>query len=149
MKRFWIIASAIITIWTIIFAYGRRFIGKLSFDIDFVPNLTNLDLNKGNVTIPLRVYVDNKNKKSVTINNLNVKVYDINNNLLAESLNKGSYKIEGFKNNKYDIDFKVQIGNPLINIIKEQTQGNKVELYLISNFDLFLIPISIKEELEL
>lgn len=149
MKKFWIIASVLFTIGGVVFAYGRRFIGKLSFDIDFVPQITNFN-SSGSFVMPFRVFVDNKNKKSVTVKDLDVKIYDLNNKLLAESDNKiNSYKIEGFKNNKFDIDFKLYLGADLFKLVKDKLNNKKVEVYLIATFNIFLIPISIKETITL
>ena len=148
MKRFWLIFSGILTISTLLFAYGWRFIGRLTFDVDLVLQLYSI--TSDSFVTPLRIEVDNKNSKSLTVTNLNISIYSENNVLLAETNTPiNSYKILGYRNNKFNHDFKVYLTAELIKIIKDQTQGRKTDIYLISNFDIFgIIPISVREELE-
>jgi hypothetical protein len=149
VKKFWAIASAILAIGGILFAYGRRYLGRLTFDVDIVLNLSNISLTQ--FTAPLQIEIDNKNTKSITVKNLNIKVFSDKNILLAETETIiNTYKIEGLKNNIFRHNFIVYMTDELVKIVKAQYDGKTVDVYLIASFDIFgFIPITVREELQI
>lgn len=148
MRKFWLIASAIITIAGLLFAYGRRYIGKLSFDVDLELKLQ--EITGEYIVAPLKIYVDNKNRKSITVKDLSLKIYDAHNTLLAETYNSiNTYKIEGLMNNEFSHDFKIFLTSELISIIKELSEGKYIDIWVVSSFYIFgLIPITVREKLK-
>lgn len=147
MKKILAIGFPILTILGILFAYGRRYIKNLSFDVDL--ELKLLDVKSGFFVSPLIIYVDNKNKKSITIKNLELKIYSSDNNLLAETDNdKNKYDIKGFTNNRFTHNFKIYTTKSLLNIIKEMASGKEIKIFVVSSFDILgFFPISLREEI--
>ncbi len=148
-KRFMIIAPVVLTIVGIVgivFAYGRRFLDNLSFGVDL--ELKVLDWGEGYLVAPLIIYVDNKNRRSVTLRQVELQLYSKNNVLIAESNKENDvFFIEGFKNNQFKPEFKVYLNNDLKDILLAQIQGEETFIYVVITFTWFLIPISRKEQI--
>jgi LEA14-like dessication related protein len=148
LKRLSLIISIIIFVAGVLFAYGRRYINKLSFDVDL--ELKIIDINKDTIVMPLNIFVDNKNNKSISINNLKIKIYNADNILLAQTYDgSNKYKIDALKINKFKHSFIFYNSENLENLIKFAVLNKKQDLYMVVSFDMFLIPITIKEDLNL
>lgn len=149
MKKILAIGLPILAIGGALFAYGRRYLEKITFDVDLILNLSNISIHS--FTAPLLIEIDNKNSKSITVKNLNIKVFSKNNILIAETETFiNTYKIEGFKNNQFEHNFKVYMTDELVKIIRDKVQGKNNDIYLVASFDIFgFIPITVREELEI
>lgn len=149
MKKVLAIGLPILAIGGAIFAYARRFLGKLTFDVDL--ELKIVSWKENYVIMPLLIYVDNKNKRSLTVKDLSLRIYDIDNVLLAETYEEiNSYEIKGFINNKLRHPFIIYTNEALQRFIEDQIYGRKTDVYLIAKFTILgFIPIQRKEELSI
>ena len=149
MRKFWLIFSGVLTIATLIYAYARRFIGKISFDVDLEIKL--VAVSEDFIVMPLIIFIDNRNKKGLTVKDLRIKIYDSDNILIAETYTPiNQYTIQGYKNNKITHDFTLYTKDSLIKVIKDKIEGKKTTVYIVASFNVFsVIPISKREEIEI
>lgn len=149
MKRILAITLPIITIVGLLIAYIRRFINNLSFKVDLEIKL--IAITEEFIVMPLLISISSKNKKNITVKDLNVKLYDLNNNLLAETYSKvNRYTIEGFKNNNFTHDFMIYTKTGVVDIIEDKIKGKETNVYIVTSFIIFsFIPISKREEFKI
>ncbi len=149
MKKLLAIGLPILAIGGAVFAYVRRYIDRLSFDVDLELQISEINWDEGWFVAPLLISIDNKNRLGVTLRSVDLEIYSDDNVLIAESNKITSFKVEGFINNKIKHDFKIYVNKSLKSIIRDNIDGVAYDLYIVTRFRLFLvIPVNLKRKLE-
>lgn len=137
MKKVLLIGGSLLAIFFLSYIYLKKFVERISFDLDVVPNI--LKSESGKFAIPVRILIDNKNKKGITIRDVNITILK-NDKIIAKSEEDQDFKVDGGKITTIDHKFSVVDLNEITRILFSK---NEEEVKVVTSFRFLIIPITI------